>query len=310
MSRGGSGEADVKISNEKRLLWAIGITLIVLVGEAIGGFIANSLALLSDAGHVLTDVFALGLSLIALFIGRRPSDHRATYGYQRIGILAALINGSTLVVISIFIFVEAYRRFFSPPEINSTIMLFVAALGLAGNIVMANILGSGHTDLNIKSAWLHVWGDMLTSLGVIITGLIIRYTGWRLADPIASGLVGVIMIVGGGRVIKEALWIFLELSPMGFHAEDISKMICSMHDVLGVHDVHVWSIGHGVPAFSAHVLLSDRKVSETDIVRKAIEERLAGLGIRHTVLQMECAECATDQLYCQIPGSEEIHHHH
>ena len=297
-------------SHEKRLMWAIAVTLIVLVGECVGGIVSNSLALLSDAGHVLTDVFALALSLIAAYIAKRPSDYRATYGYQRIGILAALINGSTLVVISLFIFVETYHRLFSPPQVNSGVMLLVAGGGLVGNIVMARILGSGHTDLNIKSAWLHVLGDLITSAGVIVAGLLIRFTGWHLADPVASALVGVIIIVGGGRVIKEALWVFLELSPMGFHAADISKMICGMEHVLGVHDVHVWSIGHGVPAFSAHVLLNDRKISETDTVRKEIEERLADLGIRHTVLQMECAECQTNGLYCQISGSEEIDHHH
>jgi cobalt-zinc-cadmium efflux system protein len=300
----------LKGSHETRLMWAIAVTFIVLVGEIVGGLISNSLALLSDAGHVLTDVFALGLSLIAVFIGKRPSDYRATYGYQRIGILAALINGSTLVVISVFIFFETYRRFFSPPEVNSDVMLYVAAGGLVGNIVMARILGSGHTDLNIKSAWLHVLGDMITSAGVIVAGLLIKFTGWHLADPIASGLVGVIIILGGGRVIKEALWVFLELSPLGFHAEDISKMICGMQDVLGVHDVHVWSIGHGVPAFSAHVLCNDRRISETDAIRREIEEKLAHMGIRHTVLQMECAECQTNGLYCQVGGAEEIHHHH
>jgi cobalt-zinc-cadmium efflux system protein len=300
----------LKASHEKRLMWAIGVTFIVLVGEVAGGVISNSLALLSDAGHVLTDVFALGLSLIAVYIGKRPSDYRATYGYQRIGILAALINGSTLVVISVFIFLETYRRFFSPPEINSGVMLFVAGAGLVGNIVMARILGSGHTDLNIKSAWLHVLGDIITTAGVIVAGLLIRFTGWHLADPIASALVGIIIIVGGSRVIKEALWVFLELSPLGFHAEDISKMICGMENVLGVHDVHVWSIGHGVPAFSAHVLLNDRRISETDAIRKEIEDQLEHLGIRHTVLQMECAECQTNALYCQVGGAEESPHHH
>jgi cobalt-zinc-cadmium efflux system protein len=291
-------------------MWAIAVTFIVLVGEVVGGLISNSLALLSDAGHVLTDVFALGLSLIAVIIGRRPSDYRATYGYQRIGILAALINGSTLVVISLFIFAETYRRFFSPPEIESGVMLVVAAGGLVGNLIMARILGGGHKDLNIKSAWLHVLGDILTSVGVIIAGLVIRFTGWSLADPIASGLVGVIIIVGGGRVIKEALWVFLELSPLGYHAEDISKMICGMEGVLGVHDVHVWSIGHGVPAFSAHVLLNDRRISETDVIRRDIEEKLTGLGMRHTVLQMECAECQENALFCQVGGAEETHDHH
>jgi cobalt-zinc-cadmium efflux system protein len=300
----------VKANHEKRLIWAIVVTLIVLVGEVIGGLVSNSLALLSDAGHVLTDVFALALSLIAVIIGKRPSDHHATYGYQRIGILAALINGSSLVVISILIFVETYRRIFSPPEINSDIMLLVAAGGLAGNIIMARIIGGGHVDLNIKSAWLHVLGDMVTSAGVIVAGLIIKFTGWHLADPVASGLVGIIIIYGGGRVIKDSLWVFLELSPLGFHAEDLSKMICGMENVLGVHDVHIWSIGHGVPAFSAHVLCNDRKISESDAIRRTIEERLEHLGIRHTVLQMECAECEANALYCQVPGADDTGHHH
>jgi cobalt-zinc-cadmium efflux system protein len=300
----------LRASHEKRLIWAIVITVIVLTGEVAGGLISNSLALLSDAGHVLTDVFALGLSLIAVFIGKRPSDYRATFGYQRIGILAALINGTSLVVISLLIFFETYRRFFSPPEINSDMMLLVAAGGLIGNIAMMKILGGGHVDLNIKSAWLHVIGDLVTSVGVIVAGLIIKFTGWHLADPIASGLVGIIIIYGGGRVIKDALWVFLELSPLGFHAEDISKMICGMENVLGVHDVHVWSIGHGVPAFSAHVLCNDRKISETDSIRREIEERLEHMGIRHTVLQMECAECQANALYCQVPGADDTDHQH
>jgi cobalt-zinc-cadmium efflux system protein len=296
-------------SHEKRLFLTIIVTLIIFAGEVAGGILSNSLALLSDAGHVLTDVFALGLSLIALFIARRPSDHRATYGYQRIGILAALINGSSLIVISLFIFIETYRRLFVPPEVNSNVMLLVAFGGLAGNILMAWILGSGHTDLNIKSAWLHVWGDIVTTAGVIVVGFIIKLTGWTLADPIASGIVGVIIILSGGRVVRDALRVFLELSPLGFHAEEISRMICGVQHVMGVHDVHVWSIGHGVPAFSAHVLINDRKVSETDGIRREIEERLGGIGIKHTVLQMECAECAVDGLYCQIGPGEEPHHH-
>lgn len=189
-------------------------------------------------------------------------------------------------------------------------MLVVAVAGLLGNLLMVWILGGGHTDLNVKSAWLHVLGDVLTSIGVIIAGLFIRFGGWQLADPVVSAIVGIIIIVGGFRVIKEALWIFLELSPIGFHAEEISQMICGMEGVLGVHDVHVWSIGHGIPAFSAHVLIPDRMISETDTLREDIEHRLSDLGIRHTVLQMECAECQKNGLYCQISGGEESHHHH
>ncbi len=300
----------VKVSNEKRLVWAMVVTFVVLFAELVGGMVANSLALLGDAGHVLTDVLALALSLIAVYVGKRPSDYRATYGYQRIGILAALINGSTLVVISLFIFIETYKRFFAPPAVDSGLMLIVAVTGLVGNFIMARLIGSDHADLNMKSARLHVIGDMLTSVGVIAAGVVIHFTGWRLADPIAGAVVGVVIIYGGWRVIKEALWVFLELSPLGFHAEEISKAICGMEHVLGVHDIHIWSIGHGVPAFSAHVLLNDRKISETDEVRRAIEEKLASLGIRHTVLQMECAECQTNGLYCQIAGPEEVDLHH
>lgn len=298
------------MSNERRLAWSIGVTLIILVCEVIGGIVSNSLALLSDAGHVLTDMFALGISLIAQLIMRRPSNHRATYGYQRIGILAALINGTTLVIMSIFIFVESYKRFLAPPEIHSDIMLVVAAAGLVGNLVMVGILGHGHRDLNIKSAWLHVLGDVLTSIGVLVAATLIQFWGWHLADPIASSIVGIIIIAGGFRVMKEALWIFLELSPVGFHAEEISRLICATEGVLGVHDVHVWSIGHGVPAFSAHVLIHDRKISETDALRREIEEKLGVIGLRHTVLQMECVECRTNGLYCQFNGEEELHHHH
>jgi cobalt-zinc-cadmium efflux system protein len=300
----------LKGSHEKRLIWSIVVTLIVFAGEIVGGFVSNSLALLSDAGHVFTDVFALVLSLIAALIMDRPSDFRATYGYQRIGLLAALINGCSLVGISIFIFIETYKRFSSPPEVNSGLMLIVAVAGLVGNLVMAWILGGGHKDLNVRSAWLHVIGDTLSSGGVIIAALIIRFTGWWIVDPLVSGIVGIIIIVGGFRVIKEALWVFLELSPLGFHADEISKAICGMENVMGVHDVHVWSIGHGIPAFSAHVLIGDRKISETDGIRRLIEEKLTSLGIKHTVLQMECAECDANGLYCQITGAEEPHHHH
>ncbi len=296
-------------SAEKRLAWSLAVTLLILVGEGVGGVLSNSLALLSDAGHVLTDAFALGLSLVAALIMKRPSDYRATYGYQRIGLLAALLNGASLIVIAVFIFLETYKRLLSPPAINSSLMLMIAAAGFVGNLAMAYILSKGHKDLNIKSAWLHVLGDTVSSAGVIIAGLIIRYTGWVMADPVASGLVGVMIIIGGGRVIKETLWIFLELSPVGFHAEEISSLITELPEVVCVHDVHVWSIGHGIPAFSAHVQVSDQKISEADTVRKEIEHKLLHLGIRHSVIQMECAECETNGTYCKITHSQPVHHH-
>ncbi len=286
--------------SQKRLFLSLLITVGILVGEVIGGILSNSLALLSDAGHVLTDVFALGLSLIAVLIMKRPSDHRATYGYQRIGLIAALINGVSLVVIAGLIFFEAYKRFSAPPEINTSIMLFIAVAGLAGNLITAWVLGHKHDDLNMKSAWLHVLGDAISSAGVIIAGLVINYTGWVLADTIASGIVGVMIIVGGVRVIKETLWILLELSPVGFHAEEFSTMIAEIPAVRDVHDVHVWSIGHGIPAISCHVRVYDQKISEADAVRKEIEHKLLHEGVKHSVIQMECADCECDGLYCNL----------
>lgn len=295
----------------KRLGWSLVVTLTIFVAEVIGGLLSHSLALLSDAGHVLTDAFALGLSLIALLIMRRPSDHKATYGYQRIGLLAALINGISLVVIAIFIFIEAYKRFHAPPEINASVMLSIAAIGLLGNLVMAWILGHKHHDLNMKSAWLHVLGDTVSSAGVIIAGLIITFTGWVLADTIASAIVGCMIIIGGTRVIKEALWILLDLSPMGFHAEELAKVIAELPGVRKVHDVHIWSIGHGIPAFSGHVQVNDQMISEADVIRKEIEHLLEHKGIKHAVIQMECADCCNNEIYCSVntDNSHPGHHH-
>jgi cobalt-zinc-cadmium efflux system protein len=286
--------------SQKRLFFSLLVTIGILFAEVIGGIMSHSLALLSDAGHVLTDAFALGMSLIALLIMKRPSDHRATYGYQRIGLIAALINGVSLVAIAVFIFIEAYKRFNSPPEINTSVMLLIAVAGLVGNLITAWVLGHKHDDLNMKSAWLHVLGDTISSAGVIVAGLVIKYTGWVLADTIASGVVGVMIIVGGVRVIKETLWILLDLSPVGFHAEDFSTRIAGLPEVRGVHDVHIWSIGHGIPAFSGHVQVNDQKISETDTVRKKIERLLSDEGIKHAVIQMECADCCNNDLYCNV----------
>lgn len=296
-------------TSEKRLVLSLIVTLIILAAEVAGGIVSNSLALLSDAAHNLTDVFALGISLAATMIMKRPSDFRATYGYQRIGLLAALINGSSLVVIAVFIFIETYKRLISPPAINSSVMLAIAAVGFSGNLAAAWIIGRGHKELNMKSVWLHLIGDTVSSGGVLVAGVIVHFTGWSLADPIASAAVGLLIIVGGTGVVKEALWIFLELSPVGFHAEEISALISEVPGVSCVHDIHIWSIGHGIPAFSGHVQVSDQKISEADTIRKEIEHRLEHIGIRHSVIQMECAECETNAIYCNIRAVGEAHHH-
>jgi len=290
----------MKLTSEKKLGLTLAVTVVIFIAEVLGGILSNSLALLSDAGHVLTDTFALGLSLIAARINRKPSDYRATYGYQRVGLLAAVINGLSLLMISAFIFYESYKRFISPPQIDAPLMLLVAGLGLAGNVLMALIIGREHEDLNIKSAWLHVLGDTLSSVGVIISGVIIYFTGWTYADPIASLIIGAIIIAGGLRVVREATSIFLELAPRGFMVEDIARKLCDMPEVMGVHDVHLWSVAHKRIAFSAHIWVHDQKLSEVEGIRKKIEGMLTDLGISHIMLQFECAECENGGIYCRI----------
>ena len=285
---------------EKRLTLSLGVTLIVFLVEIIGGIVSNSLALLSDAGHMFTDAFALALSIIAARIGRKPSDYRATYGYQRVGLLAAVINGVSLLIIAVFIFFESYTRFVTHPGIDTPLMLTVAGFGLFGNLLIAAIIGRGHEDLNIRSAWLHILGDTLSSIGVVISGFIILLTGWAYADPIASVLIGIIILLGGVRVVKEALTIFLEMVPRGFNVEWIAKELCEIPEVLGVHDIHIWSVAHKRIAFTAHVWIHDQKLSDAEGIRKKIEEVLRMMGISHIILQFECAECSMSELYCQI----------
>jgi cobalt-zinc-cadmium efflux system protein len=292
------------MDTEKRLTLSLGVTIIVFIVEGIGGIVSNSLALLSDAGHIFTDAFALTLSIIAARIGRKPSDYRATYGYQRVGLLAAVINGLSLLIIAVFIFFESYKRFVTHPGIDTPLMLMVAGFGLFGNLLTAFILGGEHEDLNIRSAWFHILGDTLSSIGVVISGFIILLTGWVHADPIASFLIGIIILLGGVRVVKEALTIFLEMVPQGFHVERIAKELCEIPEVLGVHDIHIWSVAHKRIAFTAHVWVHDQKLSDAEGIRKKIEEVLRMMGISHIILQFECAECTTSRLYCQVHAGQ------
>lgn len=284
----------------RRLRKTFFISASIFIAECTGGLISNSIALLSDAGHVLTDTFAIGLSLIAAEITKRPSDFRATYGYHRFGLIAALLNGISLVGISIYIFFESYRRFKNPVDIDINLMLGIAFLGLIGNLSMTLILGKGHEDLNIKSAWLHIVGDTLSSIAVIISGIVIKLSGWRIIDPVTGIIIGLIIILGGIRVIKEALHIFLELTPPGFEPEEIVTELKGIHGILGIHDVHLWAITKGQIAFSCHVYVKDQRLSELECIKKEIEKRLKDKGINHIMIQFECQECEEAHLYCKM----------
>jgi cobalt-zinc-cadmium efflux system protein len=284
---------------EKRLFLAFLVTILILVAEVVGGILSNSLALLSDAGHVLTDAVAIGLSMLAARVGRKPSDGKATFGYQRFGLLAALVNGLSLIGIAAFIFIESYQRFLHPPAVGLSVMLPVAIGGLIGNVVMALILGHSHENLNMKSAWLHVLGDTLSSIGVIIAGVVVYFTGWQYADPIAGVIIGIVIIWGGINVAREALAIFLEMTPQGFDPEAIAGKISALPGVLGIHDVHIWSPAHNNVAFSAHIWVHDQRLSDLEGTRKRIENMLGDMEIHHMMLQFECADCATNSLYCR-----------
>ncbi len=296
-------------SSTKKLSLVLVITFLIFTGEVIGGFLSNSLALLSDAGHVFTDALAILLSLIASIISRRPSGSKATYGYQKIGILAALINGVSLIIIALIIFIEGYRRFINPPSIDSYIMLPVAVFGFIGNLLMAKILEHKHEDLNLKSAWLHVIGDTISSAAVIISALIIKFTGWLLVDPLASWLVGLIIIFGGIRVVKESLLIFLDFTPKGFNLDEIAHKIKNIKGVKSIHDIHIWSIGSGIYAFSSHVVVDVESLEEGDKIRMEVEKQLKELGIKHTVIQIEKTPCENKNFFCEIENYRKHHLH-
>jgi cobalt-zinc-cadmium efflux system protein len=302
----------MSLSPEKRLAITFLVTVLILAGEVVGGYLSNSLALLSDAGHMVTDALAIAMGFVAARISKRPSDKNATFGYQRVGLLAALINGISLLVIALFIFYESYERLVSPPRIDIPLMLGIAFLGLVGNLVMAFILGHSDEDLNLKSVWLHVLGDTLSSVGVIISGTIIYFTGWAYADPIASVLIGGIIIWGGIRLVRDTVSIFLNLTPRGFSVEKLVKNITNMPDVIDIHDVHLWPVAHNHVAFSAHVLVDDKTLKDVEATKKNIEEMLRENGVDHSTLQIECSCVDCDNsLYCQVKHEEggEVHDH-
>lgn len=282
-----------------RLAWAFGISAAIFVLELVGGLISGSLALLSDAGHLLADVLALGLSLFALRLAARPANAKATFGYHRVGILVALINGTTLAVMAALIFREAYQRFFAPPEIKTTELLAIASVGLAANLAMAFLLRRDRRQsLNIKSAWLHVLGDGLASLGVLASGVVILFTGWNYVDPLISVLIGGLIIIGGLRVLREAGSVLLELPPRGLDLEEVVHAMESVPGVRDVHDLHVWAITPQLVALAAHVRVEDQSLATGGEVCAALEERLRKLGISHTTLQLECHGCSEGRTFC------------
>lgn len=283
-------------SNRKSLIIALSITLSMTVVEIIGGILSNSLALMSDAGHMLTDSLALGLSLLAVQMCCKPADSKRTYGYYRTEILVALLNGSTLVLVSIYIFYQAYNRLINPPQIKAPLMLIVAIIGLIANVLGIFVLRrTSRESLNVKGAFLHMLGDLLSSVGVIVSAIIIYFTGFYLADPIIAILIGAIILRGAIGLIVQSVDILLEAVPQHLNLDVVKQKLEEIKGVKGAHDIHIWTISSGIYALSGHLFIDDQMVGQT----KEIVENVNGLlkkefGISHTTLQVECTEC--DQL--------------
>jgi cobalt-zinc-cadmium efflux system protein len=276
--------------NKNALFSSFCLILIFMVVEVIGGMVTNSLALLSDSGHMLSDAASLGLSFFALKLGEREVSLDKTYGYKRFEIIAAAINGLLLVVVAIFIFYEAAHRFFAPPEVQSKGMLLISTIGLIVNLIAAAILmkGDKEENLNIKSAFLHVLGDLLGSVGAIAAALLILFFGWSLADPIASVLVGVLILISGSRVMKESYQILMEGAPAQIDINGVKKSLCGIPMVKGVHDLHVWTITSGYPVLSCHLTILD-EAAHDDILLQTQKILHDQFDIEHSTIQVEKA---------------------
>jgi len=277
----------------KGLKIAFIITVSMMFLEFLGGWFANSIALISDAGHMLTDSIAIGLSLAAAVFASKPPNKIRTYGHHRLEIIAALINGTSLIIISAYIFYESYKRFLSPPQVKGLVMLSFASFGLVANLLGIYFLKKDQAyGLNIHSAYLHMLGDTLSSIGVIIGGFIIYFTDWRIIDPIIGVLIGGIILKGAIELIIESSNILLESVPKNISLVDVHTCINKINGVVAVHDLHLWSITSGLIALSAHIIIEDQKLSEGSRIMNDIKSILKNnFNISHTTLQLECSNC-------------------
>ncbi len=296
------GEREFDRGITRRFAFAIALTSVTFLAELIGGLWTNSLALLADAAHVFTDLFALVLSLMAIRLANLPATDRRTYGWHRAEILAALVNGSVLVLICLGILYEAWGRLLEPQAVKSREMFLIAIVGLTMNLVVASRLhGHSRDDLNVRSAFLHVVGDAVASVGVIVGGVIIFFTGWYIVDPLISMAIVAIILVGAVRILREALHILLEGVPRRI---DIQEVVARMRDVPGVSDVHhlhVWSICSHITALSAHVDIDpEYRLRQGEIVGEMERMLEHDFHIVHSTLQVECSRCLSGPVIQQL----------
>ncbi len=306
-SHGGSQTA-------QRLGLSILLTFAFVVGEGIAGYLSHSLALISDAGHNLADALALIFSWYAIRVARRPSNARRTFGYHRVGILAALVNAVSLVVIAGLIFWEAINRFHSPEPVQSKPMIAVAivAIVLNGAISMWLRRDAAH-DINVRSAYLHMLGDAISALGVVVAGVVIAFTGNSMADPIVSILIGIFILWSSWGIFIESVDVLLEAAPKGMDMDLLEQSICEMPGVLNVHDLHVWTVASGIISCSCHIVVEEQSIrSGQGLIQSAAATLKQRFGVNHTTIQMEVEGCDHGGTYCELRPTREScsdHHH-
>jgi cobalt-zinc-cadmium efflux system protein len=278
--------APINVETRRRLTLALAITAVVMLVELIGGWFAGSLALLADAAHMLADVAALGLALVAAWIAQRPATPERSFGFMRLEILAALINGAVLFAIAIGIGFEAWRRLRVPQVVNGPLLLGVAAIGFIANLAAVVVLHRGHEhSLNQRGAYLHVLGDLLGSVGALIAGVIVLTSGWMITDPLISVLIGALVLVSAWRLVKESTDVLLEASPRHIAMSDVHDRIATVPGVESVHDLHLWTVTSGVVAMSGHLVV--KNPSDNQPILEAVQLRMRALGIQHVTVQVE-----------------------
>lgn len=299
----------------RKLRIGIFLNLGIVIVQVIGGILTNSLGLLSDAGHNFTDLGALVLSLYAVGQALKPASQRKTFGYHRAGVIAALANSAALILITVAIFWEAYKRVLDPQPIEGSLTFWIASIGLVANVGTAWILHSSSKDnINVRSAFLHMVGDALVSLGVMITAVIIVFTGFYLADPLISIIIGLVIAYGAWQIADESIHILLEGTPHGISVDEVLKAIHEVKGVLDIHDLHIWTIGSNVNALSCHVLVKDMTLGQSAGLLNEINSILVhDFSISHTAIQMESSFCAENYLYCDLASHriipKDIHGH-
>lgn len=284
--------------NRKLLLITLVLVCGYMLAEVIGGWLANSLALLADAGHMFSDAVALGLSFFAMWMADRPSPPRKTFGYHRAEILAAMANGALLIAVSAYIVVEAIQRMRNPESVHGHMMMGVAVGGLLVNLACLGILHRDrHSNLNMQGAWLHVLSDALGSVGAIVAGLLVYWFGWHWADPVASTIIAVLIVHASWRLLCEAVSVLMESAPKGIDIDRVNTAIAMTAGVSGVHDLHIWTITTGMESLSAHVVVEDG-ATHGEVLRNLSKMLSDQFGIDHTTIQIEPSDYGSDCHKC------------